>query len=58
MTEDAKRCPKCGYLQIIEAFPVHQIRGRPQRSSWCSLCWMDHHVKQRGIPKRLERTPV
>lgn len=45
---DAKTCPRCGYLQIMEAYPMHTIRGRRRRSSWCRACWDDHRAEQRA----------
>jgi hypothetical protein len=39
----AKRCARCHYLQIIEAFPVYGVRP----SSWCRECWREHNRKRR-----------
>lgn len=52
MTTDAKRCSRCGWLQCIEAFPLHvdsSTKSRPKRrSSWCRECWREHHAASKA----------
>lgn len=55
----SKRCSRCGYVQILEGFPVHMKGGRPVRSGWCVECWRDKRIRdQGGVGRRANAAPV